>query len=177
MAAIYTVQRLTGATPDVTTITNCRLHTDDTPNNQDLTNPIPIAGVLKRSFWASIELEFSGTFSQVGNARHYCDGAIGFAHGTSGALQCATAGVTRANYIEATGSVGDSGDEMVANHANVSAKANINTYDSGSPLTVDSTDYSSAGYTNQVILQEDVDTDATSGLQTAEDLTWRVDEI
>jgi len=177
MAGIYTVQRLTGVTPDVTTITNCRLHTDDTPNNQDLTTPIPIAGVLKRSYWATIELEFSGTFSQIGNIRHYCDGTIGFAHGTSGALQCATAGVTRANYVQATGVSGDSGDEMVANHTNVAAKADIETYTTGSPLTVDSTDYTSADASDGVVLQQDVDTDATSGLQTAETLTWRVDEI
>ncbi len=178
MAAVYTTESLLGAGPTSAAFTNYRLHTAD-DNAQDLTNPIPISGSLKRSYWASIRLEFSGTFSQIDNIRHFCDGTIGFTHGTSGALQaCSTPeGVTDANYDQATGTPGDTGDEMVANHTNVSAKTDIENHTSGSPATVDAGPYSSADNSNHVVLQQDVDTDATLGLQTAETLTFRVDEI
>ena len=178
MAAVYTVERGTGAGPAWATVTNVRLHTDDT-NNQDLTNPVPIAGSLKRSYWANIRLEFSGAFSQIDNIRHFCDGSIDWTYGTSGALQVNStpAGIIDANYDQATGTPGDSGDELVANHANVSAKTDIENHTSGAPLSVDAGPYSSAGNSNHVAVQEDVDTDATQGLHTAEQLTWRTNEI
>ncbi len=178
MAAVYTTERLTGIGPTATGFTNCRLHTDDT-NNQDLTNPLLIAGVLKRSYGASIRLEFSGTFSQIDNIRHFSDGSIDFTHGTSGALQINStpAGVTDAQYVQATGTPGDTGNELVTYHTNVSAKTNINSHTSGAPLTVDAGPYVVADNSNHVVLQQDLDTDGTQGLQTAETLTWRVDEI
>ena len=178
MAAVYTVERGTGAGPAWATVTNVRLHTDDT-NNQDLTNPVPIAGSLKRSYWANIRLEFSGTFSQIDNIRHFSDGSIDWTFGTSGALQVNStpAGIAEGDYVQATGTPGDTGDELVANHANVSAKADIETYTTGAPATIDAGPYSSAGSSNHIALQVDVDTDATLGLQGQETLTWRVDEI
>ena len=177
MAAVYTTETGTGAS-SWAAFTNRRLHTAD-DNAQDLTNPIPIAGVLKRSYWANVRLEFSGTFSQIDNIRHFCDGTIGFTHGTLGALQINSTpgGVTTAQYDQATGTPGDTGDELVATHTTVSAKTDIENHTSGAPLTVDAGPYSSADVSNHVCLQEDVDTDATLGLQTAETLTFRVDEI
>ena len=178
MALVYTVERGTGAGPSWATVTNVRLRTDDT-NTQDLTNPVPIAGALKRSYWGNIRLEFSGTFSQLDNIRHFSDGSIDFTHGTAGALQCNSTpgGVTDGQYDQATGTPGDTGDELVATHSNVSAKTDIENHTTGSPLTVDAGPYSSAGNTNHICVQEDVDTDATQGLQTAETLTFRGDEI
>lgn len=177
MAAVYTVERGTGAA-SWATVTNVRLRTDDT-NVQDLTNSVPIAGVLKRSYWANIRLEFSGTFGQIDNIRHFSDSSIDWTMGSSGGLFSSStpAGITDANYVQATGTPGDTGDELVANHANVSAKTNIDSHTSGSPLTVDAGPYTSADNSNHVALQVDVDTDATLGLQTQETLTWRVDEI
>ncbi len=178
MAAVYTVERLTGAGPSPGTVTNVRLRTDDT-NTQDLTNPVPIAGVLKRSYGASIRLEFSGTFSQIDNIRHFCDGSIDFTHGTSGALQINStpAGVTDAQYVQATGTPGDTGDELVTYHSNVSAKTDIENHTQGAPLTFDAGPYTVADNSNHVVMQEDLDTDGVQGLQTAETLTIRVDEI
>lgn len=178
MAAAYTVERGVGAGPTWSTVTNVRLRTDDV-NTQDLTNPVPIAGALKRSYWANIRLEFSGTFSQIDNIRHFSDGAIGWTMGTSGALFSSStpAGITDANYVQASGTPGDTGAELVATHTNVSAKTNINSHTSAAPLTVDAGPYTTADNSNHVALQVDVDTDATLGLQTAETLTWRVDEI
>lgn len=178
MAAAYTVERGTGAGPSWAAAANMRLRTDDT-NTQDLTNPVPIAGSLKRSYWGNIRLEFSGAFDQIDNIRHFCDGSIEFTHGTSGALQVNStpAGLADGEYDQATGTPGDTGDELVATHTTVSAKTDIETYTTGAPATVDAGPYVAAGNSDHIALQQDVDTDATQGLQTAETLTWRVDEI
>jgi len=180
MAAVYTVERLTGAAPGTpATITNCRLRTDDA-NTQDLTNPVPIDASLKRSYGASIQLEFSGTFTQIDNIRIFSPGANTWTLGTSGDLFISTtpAGLDKATeYVQATGTPGDTGDELVTYHTNVSAKTAFDTYVTGSPLTVDANAYSSADVSDHSVFQVDVDTDATAGLQSTITATYRVDEI
>ncbi len=186
MAGIYKVQYATGVSGSPVwndllggESNEMRFRTD-TAITLDLTNPVPIpkAG-FNYAFWVSLSLNFAGTFTQVDNIRHYSDGAIGWNFGTGGGLfvNSTPTGLTDAQYVQATGVVGTSGDEIVANHANVSAVADVEVYTSGSPLVVDTTIYTGVGNSKHIALQPKVATDATQGVQTAETLTWLVDEI
>jgi hypothetical protein len=189
MVATLDVQRGTGTatTPTWTTITVCRLRTDDA-NTQDNTNTIPIDTVLRRSFWASIRLNITGTFTEVSNIRHHCDvGGIGWTMGTTGQLQrgnrdTGDMGVPNASYEQATGTVGTTGNDIATNHTFYSAQtvkvADIDGDNgAGNAKVIDSTTYTAVSPTKHVVLQVLVDTDATSGEQTDETLTWLVDEI
>lgn len=185
MVATYSISRLTGAGPTVTTVTNVRLRTDDT-NTADLTNPCLIDSVLRRSYWASVALSWTGTYSQISNIRHYSDGAIGWTMGTNGKLirgnrDSGDIGVPTASYQQATGTGGVTGDDLVVSHAyysgQVTKSVTLQTDTSASPATIDSSAYTTDGKSKHIVLQVYVDTDATNGLQTAETLTWIVDEI
>lgn len=187
MAATIVVQRMTGVTPTYTTVTDVRLRTDDA-NTADNTNPVPIDTVLRRSYWASICLDISGTFTQVSNIRHHCDaGGIGWNFGTAGKLKRGNRdtgdhGVPDGSYVQATGTVGLTGTDLETGHTYYSAQtvksANLNSDNgSGNAKVIDSSVYSSASKTKHIVLQVEVDTDATQGVQTAETLTWLVDEI
>lgn len=186
MVATYAVERLTGAGPTVTVVTNVRLRTDDA-NTADLTNPVVFsASSSGRSYWAHVRLAFSGTFSQVSNIRHYSDGAIGWTFGATGKLyrgnrDSGDDGCPTASYQQASGTPGVIGNNLDTSHAYYSGQStpsvNVNSDTSGSPMTVDSNAYTVAGSTYGVVLQVFVATDATQGLQTAETLTFMVDEI
>lgn len=187
MVATLDVQRALGTatTPNWTTITVCRLKTAN-DNAQDNNDPIPIDTVLRRSYWASIRLNITGTFTEVSNIRHHSDGAIGWTYGTAGKLKrgnrdTGDKGVPNASYEQATGTQGTTGNDLEASHTYYSGQTvkstNINSDTSGSPALIDSTAYSSPSPTKHVVLQVEVDTDATQGEQTDETLTWLVDEI
>lgn len=186
MVATYSIERLTGAGPTATVVTNVRLRTDDA-NTADLTNPVVFsASAQGRSYWAHVRLAFAGTFSQVSNIRHYSDGNIGWTYGTLGQLyrgnrDSGDAGCPNASYQQASGTPGVVGDNLATSHAYYSGQStptvNINNDTSGSPMQVDSNAYTVAGSTYGVVLQVLVDTDATQGIQTTETLTFMVDEI
>src|SRR5690348_6482593 len=134
MVASYAVIRLTGSGPTQTSVSNVRLRTDDA-NTADLTNPAKIKGVKTRTFWASIAIQPNGTFTQVQNIRHYCDGAIGWTMGTTGKLKrgardSGDQGCPLGSYVQATGVVNSSGDDLNTNHtyysAQVTPSVNIN---------------------------------------------------
>lgn len=185
MVATYAVQRGIGVGPTWSTVTSVRLRTDDT-NTADLTNPCLIDSVLRRSYWASICLLLGGTFSQVSNIRHYCDGTIGWTLGTSGKLKRGNRdsgdhGVPDGSYVQATGTPGVTGNDLESSHIYYSGQTtksvNITTDTSGSPATIDSTAYVAGGRTKHIVLQAEIDTNATQGVQTAETMTFIVDEI
>lgn len=186
MVATYSIERLTGAGPTATVVTTVRLRTDDA-NTADLTNPVSFStGSQGRSYWASIRLAFTGTFSQISNIRHYSDGAIGWTFGTAGKLyrgnrDSGDVGVPDGSYQQASGTPGVLGNNLETSHSYFSGQStpsvNINSDTSGSPATIDSNAYVSAGNSYHVVLQVLVDTDATQGLQSAETLTFMVDEI
>jgi hypothetical protein len=192
MAATVVVKELNGAGPDATTVTAIRFCTKDM-YNPALTYPIPI-GVsgLVYSYWKTICLDLSGDFTKINNVRFYSDSAIGWACGTGGGLFICTKstgdkGVPEADYAQATGTEGVTGDDMnddtdghpyyfagTDDHAD---PVSIATLTSGSPMTVDSTDHEAAEMTKGVVLQVRVDDDATQGDQADETLTWKYDEI
>jgi hypothetical protein len=189
MVATLTVERGTGVATSVVwgAGATVRLRTDDA-NTADLTNPIPIDTVLRLSFWASIRIDITGTFTEVSNIRHHCDaGGIGWTMGATGQLQrgnrdTGDMGVPNASYEQATGSVGTTGNNISASHTFYSGQtvkvADLSSDNgAGNAKLIDSTTYTGVSPTKHIVLQVLVDTDATSGLQTAETLTWLVDEI
>ncbi len=165
---------------------NFRFKTDDTGSTLDSNNPIPIpASSFNYSFWAHIGMNLGGTFTQVSNIRHYCDGSIGWTFGTGGELRrgnrdSGDKGCPTASYDKASGTTGTTGDDL-ATHTYFSGQttktANINSDTSGSPATIDTSTYTTAGRTKAIVLQVKVASDATQGSQTSETLTWLYDEI
>ena len=192
MAAIVEVKEANGITPDWTVVSSIRFCTSD-KYNPGLNFPLSIPSTGYRySYWKTLCLELSGAFSQISNIKFYCDGAVGYTFGTDGALNIGTkdtgdSGLPIASYDQATGEEGVSGDAMndagnghaVYKGAGYTVK-NVTTYGSGSPLDLDSTEYTAAGKTKAVVLQVKCSTvanGAEAGLQNAETLTFRYDEI
>ncbi len=157
----------------------------------DLNNPIPIptAGI-NFSFWVSVILEMTGTYTQIDNIRHYSDGTINWTLGTSGGLfinntGAAPYGLADANYDQSAGTVGTTGyDAIIAapnGHGSVTSMVSVATFTSGAPQLIDSTAYIAPPDNSlHAVLQTRVDTaanGAVQGVQATETLTWLADEI
>jgi hypothetical protein len=196
MAASVAVNEVTGAagSKTYTAISNrVRLFTDDVATNQatpQITNPVPIpAAGFNYSYWKHVCLAVTGTFTKVDNVRHYSDGTIGWNFGSGGELRrgnrdAGDIGCPTANYDQATGTPATTGHTIETQHAYYSGEitptADVASDVVGAPATVDSTGLTSAGYCKMICLQVKVDTaanGATSGVQTAETLTWKYDVI
>ena len=191
MVATVNVQRITGpaGSKTYTTVTAVRLRTDDA-NTADTSNPIPIpSSGYNYSYWASICLDLSGTFTQISNIRHYSDGSIGWTFGTGGELRRGNRdsgdhGCPDASYQQASGTAGTTGyaiEDATNGHAYYNTQttktANVANDTSGSPAIIDSSTYTAAGKTKHIVLQVKVASDATQGTQSAETLSFKYDEI
>jgi len=191
--ATVVVQQFSGVTPDKDTVTTPRLSTmdDDAPGTA---NPIPVpaAGTIF-SFWMTLHLTITNIqdATVLNNHLFYSDGACGWALGAGGELWVGTksgvdCGVPVASYDQATGTVGTEGDDMdnvTDGHAwyksgtgNHNVPTAVDGYTDGSELTVDSGDHTIAEGFKGVVLQAEVDDDATRGAQAAETLTFVYDE-
>lgn len=152
----------------------------------DLNNPIPIpAAGTKYSYWKQIYLLCTvAPDTQVDNVKLYTDGT-GFGTGISvkvGDEMPVKTLASDAGYEVATGTPGDTGDEMVAAHADLSGSTDLFSYTSGSPKSIT---IGEAGAiinaqnetTNYVVLQMEVISTAAPGTLSNETITWRYDEI
>jgi len=165
---------------------NIRFKTNDNPTI-DENDPVPIVtGQTKRSYWKQIYLKCTGAPSvKCNNFKFYTDGG-GF--GTGITLNVAEQFPTKnhgssSGYEVATGTPGDTGDEMVANHAGVTSKVDAFGKTQGSPLNgpsvsedsnqIDAVDET----TNYLVFQLDVADTAQPGNKDDEDLTIQYDEI
>jgi len=161
-------------------------HRTDDFNTIDLENPIPIptAG-SKYGYWKSIYLFCTiAPSTKVDNIVFYTDGGIGW---TDCTLWVGDETPTKnsgsdAGYAVATGTPGDTGNEMVANHPDITARTDGETYTSGSPFTVSISEtgnsIDSIGETSDyVVLQLEVRPSAVPGALTAETLTFQYDEV
>tara|TARA_R110000796_G_scaffold72230_3_gene163517 strand:+ start:1812 stop:2405 length:594 start_codon:yes stop_codon:yes gene_type:complete len=164
---------------------NLRFKTADdaTIDNQ---NPIPIpSGSAINSFWKQIYLKVTGgTFTQIDNVKFYTDGG-GFGTGITtfvgDQLPVKNSGANT-GYVVATGTVGTSGNAMVASHAGVSAQTDAFSFDSSSPKSIT---ISEAGglmnatneTTNYLVCQMNVASTAGPGNLADETWTYQYDEI
>ena len=150
---------------------------------------VPSSGT-NYSYWKHHHLDISGTFTKVNNVRWYTDGSIGWTCGTGGGLfvgvrDSGDNGVPMpTNYEVATGTQGTTGDWMddatnghTYYNGQTATPADASNYTSSSPLTVDSTDHTTAGDSKAVVTQVKIVTDATQGTQNDETLTFVYDEI
>ena len=177
MVATVTVVEATDAGPNWNTITTARFNTSD-EHDPGTSFPIPIPGAgFNYSYWKSIALNIAGSFTQINNVRHYCDGTIGWTLGSGGVVNRGNVGIADGSYEQSTGTPGTTGDEVVANHSGIASVSDIESDTSGSPFTVDSSNHTSAERTNHIVMQVKVDTDATRGAQATETFTWLYDEI
>lgn len=190
MAATVNVEVWTGGSAGSPTKTNAstlRFRTDDSPSTIDTTNPliIPDSGT-NYSYWMHVALNWSGTYSEISNIRFHTDGAIGWSLGTAGQVvrgnrDSGDHGCPEASYAVATGTAGTSGDDLGANHgyysAQTTSEADVTGDTSGAKATIDSSTYTTDGSSKAVVLQADVDTDASTGVQPDETFTFTYDEI
>lgn len=152
----------------------------------DNVNPIPKpAAGTNYSFWKQVYLKCSvAPSAQCDNFKWYTDGG-GF--GTGITLKMGTQHPTKnsgsdAGYEVATGTIGETGDEMVAAHAGLSASSDAFGYTSATPKTVSCSETSSkidaiGETTDYIVLQAEVGTTASAGTPSNETLTWKWDEI
>lgn len=152
----------------------------------DQVNPIPIpAAGTKYSYWKQIYLKCAvAPSTKVDNVKFYTDG-VGFGTGITvkvGDQLPVKTSISDAGYEVATGTPGDTGDEMVAAHAGLTTSSDVFTKTSGSPLSVTIGEASNqidaiGETTNYVVLQMEVGTTASPGDLTDETFTWQYDEI
>lgn len=174
MPATASIRELNGAVPTATVITAARFRTDDDPV-VDAVNPIVVPGAgTNRSFWKSHELRFGGSFSLIDNVRLFTDGGAFPDVTVFAGDQVLAPGA----YQQASGVVGDTGDEMVATHAGIAAKTDVFTFIDGAAKLVDAGPIVGPPVSsNHVVLQMDVPATATPQDLPDETFTWTYDEI
>lgn len=147
--------------------------------------PIPTAGT-NRSYWKQLYLKCNtAPDTQVDNIKWFTDGA---GYGTGITLQVGDEfpvknSGSNAGYELATGTPGTTGNDVVVEHAGISAVTSAFSFTVGSPLSGPT--ISEAGSiinainetTNYLILQADVINTATPGNKADETLTFQYDEI
>ena len=165
---------------------NIRFKTaDDATIDSNNPIPIPTAGT-KYSYWKQVYLYCdTAPSTKVDNIKFYTDGG-GF--GTGITLKVGDEFPTKnsgsdAGYEVATGTPGDTGDEMVAAHAGLTGSTDAFSFTSGSPLSGPSISEATSQIdaigetTNYLALQMEVGTTASPGDLANETLTFQYDEI
>ena len=188
------VQQFTAAGPTKDTVTTPRLSTmdDDAPGTA---NPLPIpAAGTTFSYWMTLHLTITNIqdATLLNNHQFYSDGACGWALGTDGDLFIAQKtgadmGVPVASYNQAGGSLGVTGYDMddvtnghdyyKAGEVTHAAPVAVDSLTSGATMDVDAGDHTIAEGFKGIVIQAEVDTDATRGAQGAEELTFVYDEV
>ena len=152
----------------------------------DTNNPIPIpAAGTKYSYWKQIYMKCAtAPDTKVDNVKFYTDGG-GF--GTGITVKVGDETPTKnsgsdAGYEIATGTPGDTGDEMVAAHAGLTGSTDAFTFTSGSPKTLSISETDSlinaiGEMTDYLIFQMEVISTATPGDKDNETMTIKYDEI
>lgn len=153
----------------------------------DANNPIPKPSAgTKRSYWKQLYLYCdTGPATQVDNLKFYTDGT---GYGTGITLKVGDEFPTKnsgsdAGYEVATGTPGDTGDEMVAAHAGLSGSTDAFSFTSGSPLSGPSISeagniINASGETSDyLVFQLEVVSTASAGNLADETLTFMYDEI
>lgn len=152
----------------------------------DTNNPIPIPGSgTKYSYWKQIYMYCSTAPStKVDNVKFYTDGG-GFGTGITVKVgtECPTkTDTSSAGYEVATGTPGDTGNEMVASHADLTGSADAFSFTSASPKAVSISEASSqidaiGETTNYLVFQMEVISTASPGDLADETWTYKYDEV
>lgn len=178
MAADVQIRQWTGASGSETktdvTGANSRYHSADVYSASSTDNSvlIPDSGT-NYSFWRTVRL-YINTISDgtVDNIRYYTDGSNDYGTGVS--VVVATAG----SYVQATGTVGETGDELnETNHGGLNgAPSDAFAYTSGSPLSVTGSSSTTGDVGDFIVDQLQVADTAASGTTSQETTTIKYDD-
>lgn len=179
MAATVQIRRWTGTVgaPVQTQIdsSTSRMSVSDDPN-PGVTNPIPVppSGIYY-SYWLSSRLYVSVTpTGTIDNLKWFTDAANTFGTGVTCAVATAT------SYVEATGTLGTTGDELTTgNHAGIGANPlGAFGYTTGAPLSVTGslTNPSTGDLGDWVVYQVGLAPTTPPGDSGVETFTFRYDE-
>lgn len=175
MAATVNTRQINGTAPGVpTTIAAVYMQTCDQAS-QDATNLLmrPLAGSYY-SFWITVFLNAeSSPVTAINNIKIYSSGAISWT-----GVVLYVGDETTTTYEQSTGVVGQTGDEMLANHGEIDNRTNMNDWTEGSTMDVDGSisNPDTGRISNNVVLQCQIGTNAVPGVLSAQTLTWRYDE-
>ncbi len=180
MAATVLIRRLTGVPTSQTSTDlaggNTRANAFDTHSTADTTNPVqkPTSG-LKYSYWVSTRLDATVTpAGTIDTLRWFADGANNFGTG----ITCK--GVTASSYIQATGTPGDTGNQLTttAHSGLTGVPVDVFGHTQGSPKVLSGSinNPSTGEFGDYFIYQIEVATDVAAGASNQETFTFRFDE-
>jgi len=165
-----------------------KFRSDDDPTNTDNSAQIlkPTSG-SNYSYWVHLCLEFTGTFTQYTNIKVYSDGTNSWGNGIDmlvGLRDSGDAGCPTASYQQANGTEGETGyyiGDGTNGHAYYNGQTtptgSIFDYTEASPLDLDSNTYTSDGDKSYfAVLQLKVESTATAGTYSGENIIFRYDE-
>lgn len=173
------IQRWTGAsgseTKDDITSINTRGQASDVHSTAGTDNPvlIPNSGT-NYSYWISTRLYYDGSDSgTIDNIKWYSDGSNSLGTG----ITCV--GQDADSYVQATGTEGETGDELTTgNHSGLSgAPEDVFNFTSGSPKSIAGsvTDPANEEISDFFVYQFAVADDASAGASSSETFTWQYD--
>ena len=175
-----------GTNTNLTTLTKLRFKTED-GFAIDSANPIPrpAAAGENHSFWRNVYLQcIVAPTTGLNNVKWFTDGSNNYGVDVDLSIGDETpekSSGSNAGYILATGVIGTSGDELVANNSEISGKLDAFTFTSVATKSVSITDgggtiISVGQTTDYIVLQMDVTDNAIPGATGTETLTFQYDE-
>ena len=175
MAATVIINRLTGAGPTKTAITNAntRANASDSPSETTGNSILVPTSGTAYSYWVTTRLEVTAiTAGTVDNVKWFTDGSNNFGTGVTCRVGTATA------YTQATGTLGDTGTALTtgAYPSFTLGNANAFTYITSAPLSVTGTASANGEFGDRVVYQIEVASGASSGATAQETFTWRYDD-
>ena len=178
MAATILIKRWNGSSGSPTTnnITagNTRCNAADVPYTTEYTNPIAIPSTgYNFSYWCCTRLycsAISGT--TINNLLWFSSGTN--TSGTGVTIQCNTA----SSYIQATGSVGATGDQLTTSNYSTLASSPVNAFGFtfSAPLVVAGSTTTTGDFGNFVVYQFTIASTALPGATTQQIFSWQYDE-
>lgn len=151
----------------------------------DTVNPCVVpSGADKYSFWKHIYLKCTAAPSiKVDNIKFYTDGSAmsGVTTYVGNEMPTKNSG-TSSGYAVATGTVDDTGNEMVTSHGGLTGKTDAFTYTSAAPKSITISETSSQidaqnETTNYLVFQVTIPNTALPGDRANETWTYQYDEI
>jgi len=191
MAATVVVEEGNGSSPVWTPVSDIRFCSRDSFNpGVDSPIPIPATG-FNYSYWKSLRLAWSGTFTELSNIKVFSDGDIPWQLGTDGGLRAGKKdtgdnGCPETEYEQSGGAQGISGYSIadgVNGHdfykGESTPTANLSDYIEESPYIIDTGPYGPEddAFSKHLVVQVRVAPDAIAGQKPSELIRWMWDEI
>ena len=165
--------------------------TDDPDPGETYPCTIPPPDLTYYSYWKQLCLNLQASFYLINNVRVYTDGSLAWTLGTGGRVVIGKRDVStyghgcpQANYQQAAG-IGSRTGYAIKDAANghayykgqITALASLFSFTSVAPCNVDLTDHTSAERTKFIVIQAEIQDDATQGDKSDETVTFMYDEV